>query len=207
MVDPTYDDIIWFPQGVFILTSCKMNQTTNNYTITIDGKDKMCKLNGDLGGSITAQTDFDIIEEVYKSGDTPETVKTKLPLKTIIREMLISYGELPENIIINDLDDDGLELLEYRYEARPLYLFKEGDGEIHQITLNGDMEVETGTNTSILLSEITCYDNGNSINGDSGDDATKVWFTDDESKTEYTVMRYTYGDLAGYRPTLLIYPG
>jgi hypothetical protein len=33
-------------------------------------------------------------------------------------------GESLDNIIINDLDQAGLELLEYRYEDGDLYLFR-----------------------------------------------------------------------------------
>jgi hypothetical protein len=29
-----------------------------NFTISINGKDKMCLLNGEVGGSINASTDF-----------------------------------------------------------------------------------------------------------------------------------------------------
>lgn len=206
IINPTYDDIIWFPQGMFILTSCKINQTTNNYTITIDGKDKMCKLNGDLGGSINAQTDFDIIEEVDKNGNI---TKIKLPLKTIIREMLINYGELPENIIINDLDSDGLELLEYRYEKKPLYLFKDENENVNQVTLKGDMKVkkvENDKQVSLADSQEIKYDPGVYVDGTTANDSTKIYF-DDNKAVEYTVMKYEYGDLAGYRPTDLIYPG
>jgi hypothetical protein len=99
-----------------------MNQTTNNYTITINGKDKMCKLNGDLGGNIMASTDFGTLEELDEDGNI---TYTKLKLKDIIREILINQGgELIHNIIINDLDEAGLELLEYRCEDKPLYLFR-----------------------------------------------------------------------------------
>ena len=41
-VEPKYDKIIWFPQGVFILTDFKTTQTVNNYTINLTGKDKGC---------------------------------------------------------------------------------------------------------------------------------------------------------------------
>ena len=54
-----YDDIIWFNQGLFILTDFKTTQSINNYTINITGKDKMCLLNGDVSGNIPAPTVFD----------------------------------------------------------------------------------------------------------------------------------------------------
>ena len=54
-----YGDIIWFNQGIFILTDFKTSQTLNNYTINLAGKDKMCLLNGDVAGNIPAVTFFD----------------------------------------------------------------------------------------------------------------------------------------------------
>lgn len=58
-VDKKYDNIIWFNQGLFILTDFKTTQTTNNYTINLTGKDKMCLLNGDVSGNLTAPYRFD----------------------------------------------------------------------------------------------------------------------------------------------------
>jgi hypothetical protein len=47
-------------------------------------------------------------------------------------------GELPWNIIIEDIDDFGLELLEYRGD-RTLYLIKDvGSNEIVDIGKSGD---------------------------------------------------------------------
>lgn len=62
-----YGDIIWFKQGVFILTDFKTTQTINNYTINLTGKDKMCLLNGDVSGNLPASVVFDSYDE--SSGD------------------------------------------------------------------------------------------------------------------------------------------
>jgi hypothetical protein len=46
-----------------------------------------------------------------------------IKVKDIVREAVHFYGKEPYgNIIINDLDDTGLELLEYRGDT-PIYLF------------------------------------------------------------------------------------
>lgn len=58
-VEPKYDKIIWFPQGIFILTDFKTTQTVNNYTINLTGKDKGCLLNGDVSGNFPAPIRFD----------------------------------------------------------------------------------------------------------------------------------------------------
>ena len=51
-IDVRYPDIIWFKQGIFVFTSLNMNVQSNNFTININGKDKMCLLNGEVGANI-----------------------------------------------------------------------------------------------------------------------------------------------------------
>ena len=58
-----YGDIIWFKQGVFILTDFKTTQTINNYIINLSGKDKMCLLNGDVAGNLPAPVIFDSYDD------------------------------------------------------------------------------------------------------------------------------------------------
>ena len=74
-----YPDIIWFPQGIYLITSFNTSQSTNNYTISISGKDKMCLLNGELGGNIPAAVDFGVLETINNNNNT--TIFTKIPIK------------------------------------------------------------------------------------------------------------------------------
>jgi hypothetical protein len=99
----------------------------------------MCLLNGEIGGSLPHSTDFGIEEIVDLENNT--TIRNEIPLKIIVREAVQNFGgELAHNIIINDLDDMGLEIVEYRGET-PLYLKRKAtDADIKNyinITLNG----------------------------------------------------------------------
>jgi len=68
----------------------------------------MCLLNGEIGGNLPFEVDFGQWEE--KNADGSITLH-KYPLKDIIREAVHAYGGEPfHNIIINDLDDRGMEL-------------------------------------------------------------------------------------------------
>ena len=119
-IDPDYPEIIWFPQGIYIITSFSSSLSANSYSISINGKDKMCRLNGEFGGALPASIDFGT-EDIYDN-NTGILTREKLPIKRIIREMIHTYAEEPyHNIIINDLDKYGLELLEYRGNA-PMYM-------------------------------------------------------------------------------------
>lgn len=62
-----YPDIIWFPQGKFILTTFNTSLQTKGYSISLQGKDKMAMLNGDLGGQLFASVDFGQEEESIKT--------------------------------------------------------------------------------------------------------------------------------------------
>ena len=53
-IDPKYDEIIWFPQGTYILTTFNTSSSVSGFTISLSGKDKMCILNGEVGGTITS---------------------------------------------------------------------------------------------------------------------------------------------------------
>ena len=65
--DGEYPEIVWFPEGIFVVTSFNTSISTNNCTISISGKDKMCLLNGDLGGQLFASIDFGTEETLVKT--------------------------------------------------------------------------------------------------------------------------------------------
>ena len=62
-VNLNYPEIIWFKQGTYVFTSLNMSVQSNGFNININGKDKMCLLNGEVGGNINASTDFGQLEE------------------------------------------------------------------------------------------------------------------------------------------------
>ena len=55
-INLTYPNIIWFPLGTYVISSFNTSQNTNSYTVSIQGKDKMCLLNGTLGGTVMSLT-------------------------------------------------------------------------------------------------------------------------------------------------------
>ena len=119
-IDTNLPDIIWFDQGIYLVTSFNTSRSINNFTISLSGKDKMCLLNGEVGGSIESSVDFGVIEEEDINGNW--TIRS-LPIQEIIRNIVHTYGGEPYwNISINDLDTYGLELLENRYDT-PMYLY------------------------------------------------------------------------------------
>lgn len=205
-INPHYPDIIWFKQGLFIITSFNTSASANNYTINISGKDKMCLLNGDIAGSLPHTTDFGI-EEYYDS-TTGITTYTSIPIKNIIRESVQNFGnELAKNIIINDIEDAGLELLEYRGDI-PLYLFREVDSDVFtNMTLNANQPCYiNGKQTTIGNSKDITYDDLVNLDEDSSI-ASIVQLSNEEGAKQYKIAKFEYGSIPGYRLTDLTYAG
>lgn len=209
-IDPQYPDIVWFKQGIYIFTSLNMNVQSNNFTISVNGKDKGCLINGEFGGSINASTDFGKLEE-YRTLDNGEIVRDiiEIPIVDIIRNAVHVYaGEPLHNIIINDVDEYGLELLEYRGdEAHPLYLPRDTmTGEVSNMVINGEQKYYKSndnyddSNTIAIKNVFPYYDRTELVN----DTAMKVY--NDQGK-EFNIIKIEFGDTAGYRRTALTYPG
>ena len=94
--------IFWFPQGVFYINSFSMNSSTSSaVNLNINLKDKMCLLNGDVGGVLPATVQFDIMTTQLADGTITEQ---KVLYYNIITELVHHWGEEDlNNIIIQDV--------------------------------------------------------------------------------------------------------
>ena len=212
-VDPQYPDVIWFKMGTYVITSFNASLSTNSYTISLQGKDKMCLLNGDVGGIINARTDFGTYD--FTDTETGITVNEKYPIKQIIWDAVHAYANEPfHNIIINDLDELGLELLDYKYDV-PMYLFREPHADeysgIFMIGNNSDIPIYKNTQNNAqwsltdpnfifdkLIASMIGYD----------EEPTHVFLNSgNNQRTEYVVAKIEYGQTAGYRTCDLVYAG
>ena len=94
--------IIWFPQGVFVLTEVSFAETATAYTASITFKDKMCLLNGQCGGTLPASVVFDNMDTIDDEGNE---ITIRPTIYQIIRELVHHWGgEQEGKIIISDLD-------------------------------------------------------------------------------------------------------
>ena len=256
-INPQYPDIIWFNKGIFCITGFNTSYTTSSYQISISGQDKMCMLNGTLGGSLYASIDFGAIESydvIYEKADinkdnyltayeankyyylnssyTPTNGQEQyilakgsydqnkiyysklntssledLTLKHIIRESVHTYANEPyHNIIINDLDDCGLKLMEYRGD-RPLYFFFNA-GICENMTYNEEMLFihETWHQPKMLKDlDINKKEINNLVDGFNSDTLELEMYNGNGIK--YTVAKVEYGQTAGYQKTDLTYNG
>lgn len=209
-IDSNYKDIIWFRQGLFVITSFNVSYGTNNYTINISGKDKMCLLNGDLGGTLPHITDFGV-EETYNKEKNITTYKS-IPIQQIIFESVQNFGsELASNIIINDIEDAGLDLLEYRGDI-PLFLFKEINSDIFMnMTINKNQPCFYQKNGQWIETTIDDKENITYYNlvhiDDVENNPTLVKLSMAADAGTYVIAKMEYGSIPGYRLTDLTYAG
>lgn len=206
-INTDYDDVIWFPQGEFILTSYTKTLNTQGYTIQIQGKDKMCLLNGDVGGQLFASHDFGKITLLHDDGT--EEVE-QVSIYKIIRNAIHDYAMEPyENIVINDIDSCAVSLISYRAKEADMFVYEtENKGVWIQNIVFGDstslgkfftygfeseqlFDVEGGT----LIDSDTEY----TYNGDT--------ISNPIAAQIHLIKRCRYGDTAGYELTSLTYTG
>ena len=213
-IDKRYDKIIWFPQGIYILTDFKTSHQVNNYTISLSGKDKMCLLNGDVSGTFNAETDLGIEYNKLENGDI---IEREVPIREIILEMIRHYAKEPfSNIIIKDLEPFGLQMLENKSSIYTYYL-------IYTVLDNKLIGIYTQESEEIIscpgypgiknIRDIQKYDDKlnffYTVEEDSGTLITSyVNFTKFVFKGAFVyVQKVDYGNTIGYTPVDLVYSG
>ncbi len=214
-INPEYEDIIWFPFGVMVISNFTTSLTPNGYNISINGKDKMCLLNGDMGGSLFASIDFG--KEEYYDSETKITTISDIPIKTIIREAVHAYaGDAWQDVIINDLDDLGLELLDYK-GTKPLYLImreasNEDMGEVIQITIDDSQTFQREDGSTVAINGIAEGEFNPRSRLDIGDSPLGKYsifyaVSDEQHKVPLSIAKVINGQTCGYRYTDITYAG
>lgn len=122
---PQYEqhNIIWYPLGTYVIKNASVSNGNNGVNISLTLNDKCALLNGDMGGVIPAATVFSEFE-TYNSNGTERYVE-KMLLKDIIKFLVVDFGgELPENVIIHDIDDYIVKVMKWNGNS-PIYLIEE----------------------------------------------------------------------------------
>lgn len=100
-----YGEILWFKQGVFVLTQASSSASISGSTVSINFQDKMAFLNGTCGGTLPANTSFH--DKIIYDKDGNYTTEYPL-IREIIFEAVHHFGgEHPSRIIIDDVPEVG----------------------------------------------------------------------------------------------------
>jgi hypothetical protein len=189
-----------------------MSVASNNFTISLNGKDKMCLLNGEVGGLINASTDFGTLEEYSYVGNNIVRNIVSIPIVDIVKNVVHMYaGEPLSNIVLNDIENYGLELLEYRGDT-PLYMLRDTvTDEVNNITFNSTYEGcsedgELSVTYDFKEEGFKFYNQANSITNLEAE-PNLVYVNVNNEIRAYNIIKIEYGMTAGYRRTELTYPG
>ena len=98
-----YGKIVWFPLGIYVIFNPSIGHSSTGVQISMNLKDKMCLLNGDLGGQIHSSVQFSYQdEEVDINGMSTE--KNPVLIFNIIKELVNHWGnEQLHKIIISEV--------------------------------------------------------------------------------------------------------
>lgn len=228
-LNPNYPPIVWFKMGTFVLTSFNNSISASGHTISIQGKDKMSLLNGDLGGNLTALSyDFGTVKVINKSG---YTYTEQIPIKQIIQKAVHEYAKEPfHNIVINDLDDCGLELIEYRGDTPMYFVYNRDTQEVSNMVFNQNQTFYLRTSEGAVAKSISEMEVKNTQDIQDNKTPTYVFkqLTDDlslgaeeliptdfygyneqtkEYSGPYNLIKIEKGMTCGYRTCELVYAG
>ena len=201
--------VIWFPMGIYYLTNLSINETATAYTISLQGKDKMCQLSGDIGGIFNSSIDFGKMDIVNEKN---EIITKQIPISTIIKELVHTYGnELYNKILIYDLEDYAIKLMSYRGK-NPLYVLLNANAEnrfsIINYIKNANYKIYDADKKAIELGNINEENLFVTQYNLLGEENSYTIFYIDKNKTQpIYVKRCAYGDIIGYVLTDLIYGG
>ena len=123
--------ILWFPQGVFIISAPSIDKGSSGIEVSLTLHDKMALLNGEAGGTLPAPINFHEMEDEDNFGNITITKPT---IKTIIQELVNHWGgQQLGKIIINNLEDRVKKVMRWTGDKdSKLYIYSD------KIALNQD---------------------------------------------------------------------
>lgn len=193
-VNDKYPEWIWFPLGMFITTSCSLTNNMQGFSLQLQGRDKMCMLDGSVGGQLFATHDFSREELIHRDGSI---TYEPLEIPQIVREAIHVYAhEAYENIIINDTEDIAVQLLDYKVSDVDAIIYNVSQDNWKTYVTNIIFSNDLDSNLWHALAEHQndLYESFHGVEGHDGEG--------------FQVIKYvSYGDTVGYRRTKLVYPG
>lgn len=151
-INDVNDNIVWFGKGIFVFNQASISKNlTNEITMNVSARDKMCLLDGTLAGKLPDPIVFHEIEDPPVEGSTNITYSSPT-IYEILYYLIRDYGGEPgSNIIINDIPQEARLLMEYRGAE---FLWLNDDGNIKY----GEEEpVPNGTYKSYSAGECIGY--------------------------------------------------
>ena len=116
-----YGDIVWFPLGIYVMFNPALSHQMTGVNISMQLKDKMCLLNGDLGGQLHSPILFNEVDEVVDN-DGNSVQKNQVLIYNIIFELIHHYGNEDINkIFITEVPSMIKKVVEW-VGSKPVYI-------------------------------------------------------------------------------------
>ena len=168
-----YYDRIWFPLGIFIVKNPSLNRSISGVTLSLTLSDKMCLLNGEMGGNLPAATVFSEADVLDNDGNY---VKEYFLIKNIIETLVEQYGGIKkEKIKISDVDETALKIMKWNGNSI-LYKYKLGNSYFLDTILpegiTDEKEYNVGDNIGMTIVPFTWP--GAALSANIGETITSV---------------------------------
>lgn len=92
-IDDIHDKIIWFKQGIFVITQPSLQHNSSGVIISLQFKDKMCLLNGECGGGLPTSVTFHEYDQIIGYDDNDSRGYTKYPNNPNVYTVYAINGE------------------------------------------------------------------------------------------------------------------
>ena len=224
----SYGDIVWFPCGLYLVASANITRGTNNWSISISGKDKMVKLDGTVGGTLPASVTLNEKEEAVKKR-AQTNYNTCMKLKEAlsgdnaeaIRDAKIEADSIAQSLAEND------EFLFYHGLTKEEFVAKSDDNKLTlAMEFYNHTAIENPTLYEIIYYIVRTFGEEAPSNiiindleqtakmlmkyrGDSpiyfNDDYTSFTFVEPSTK-DAVYHKFVYNQDVGYKTTPLTYP-
>lgn len=133
-IDRRYDDIVWFPQGIFVIIQPNLNHTLNGVQISLSCKDKMCLLNGECGGGLPTSVTFHEYDQVLDDGSIEHVPQR---FYDIIQTAVCNFGGIPiSKIFISDIPLQIKQIVRYVGKGTLFYNTATGIYTVDQNAVN-----------------------------------------------------------------------
>lgn len=203
-----YNNIIWFPQGIFVIVQPSISHSTGGCTINLSCKDKMCLLNGECGGGLPTSVTFHEYEQMIGERvcpSDPAFISTLEPNNYTVYSYqdggVIKYKTWSKEYGWIEVDDNSsvgemVAVPQLIYDIIQTLVCNYGGESLDKILIN-DIPLE--------IKQIVRYVGSNTLYYNTD---TSQYTTDESYVTEDGTWRsFGYNEDVGYIYTDFVYPG
>lgn len=189
--------IVWVPCGIFVILDAQISNSGDGISISLQLKDKMCLLNGECGGTISASTQFDEYDEIqYNEDGTSYNILKKPTIYQIIQELVNHFGnEQLGKIIINDLSTRIKKVMKWG-GTNPIYFIQNEENKIVKFSI-----IEP-----IIENEGSVYPKETLTQLKKGNKIIYHYWLENGAFIEVDCIKYEYGQDVGYVYSDFYYP-